>query len=320
MRSSPLILSWIGCCAMLVMVACQSLAVDETKPLRRVEKKVVKETASPTEGETYLLRYQFAPGMVVKSEVIHLAKSGAKIDDSQQDCHSRTVSQKSWKFTDVNDDEMTFEYRIDSVDMSQRVGAATEIRYNSADGSEPAPQFRNAANAVGKIISVVSIDRHGSVVARSDDTNPPHLGMGDITLPLPSSPVAVGATWEIPRELRIQREDGSLKTIKFRELFRLEKVSAGVATVSVRSEPLTALSDAKEEAQVLQQLSNGTIKFDIDAGRMISKSIAWDENVVGVAGAGSLVDYSARLDEQVTNVETVTASNKRTAGKEIRSR
>jgi len=47
-------------------------------------------------------------------------------------------------------------------------------------------------------------------------------------------------------------------------------------------------------------LSNGTIKFDIDAGRMISKELGWDKVVVGFSGAGSVMDYSARLDEQVT--------------------
>ncbi len=269
-------------------------------PLRKVERKELTETPSTLGGEEFSFRYKLQPGMVISSEVTHLAKTDTKIDSAEQNSHSRTVSQKTWEVTRVDKGEMTFEYKIVEIDMSQRIGTETEIRFSSKSGDEPARQFKAAADSVGKIISTVTIDDQGMIIARSDDTNPPNLGMGDITLPVPKMPIAVGATWEVPRELRIRRDDGSVKTVRFRELFRFDKVSAGVATIAVRSEMLTAISEPKEEAQVLQQLSNGTIQFDIDAGRMISKELAWDKVVVGFSGAGSVMDYSARLEEQVT--------------------
>ncbi len=269
-------------------------------PLRKVERKEMTETPSTLGGEEFLFRYKLQPGMVISSEVTHLAKTDTKIDSAEQNSHSRTVSQKTWEVTRVEKGEMTFEYKILEIDMSQRIGTDTEIRFSSKSGDEPARQFKAAADSVGKVISTVTIDEQGMIVARSDDTNPPNLGMGDITLPVPKLPIAVGATWEVPRELRIRRDDGSVKTVRFRELFRFDKISAGVATIAVRSEMLTAISEPKEEAQVLQQLSNGTIQFDVDAGRMISKELAWDKVVVGFSGAGSVLDYSARLEEQVT--------------------
>ena len=269
-------------------------------PLRKVERKEMTETPSTLGGEEFLFRYKLQPGMVISSEVTHLAKTDTKIDSAEQNSHSRTVSQKTWEVMRVEKGEMTFEYKILEIDMSQRIGTDTEIRFSSKSGDEPARQFKAAADSVGKVISTVTIDEQGMIVARSDDTNPPNLGMGDITLPVPKLPIAVGATWEVPRELRIRRDDESVKTVRFRELFRFDKISAGVATIAVRSEMLTAIAEPKEEAQVLQQLSNGTIQFDVDAGRMISKELAWDKVVVGFSGAGSVLDYSARLEEQVT--------------------
>ncbi len=274
--------------------------LETAAALRKVDRKEMTETSSPLGGEEFLLRYKLEPGLVISSEVTHLAKTDTKIDSTEQNSNSRTVSQKTWEVTRVKDGEMTFEYRIAEIDMSQRIGAETEIRYNSKSGEEPEVQFKAAADSVGRVISTVTIDDQGMIVARSDETNPPNLGMGDITLPVPKNPIAVGATWAIPREIRIRRDDGTVKTVRFRELFRLDKVSAGVATIAVRSEMLTAVSEPKEEAQVLQQLSNGTIRFDMDAGRMLSKELAWDKVVVGFSGAGSVMDYSARLDEQVT--------------------
>jgi hypothetical protein len=133
------------------------------------------------------------------------------------------------------------------------------------------------------------------------------MGMGDVTMPLPKGPVSIGATWEIPREMKINRRDGTQRVVKFRELFKLEKISAGVATVSVKSEPLSTMGEPSEEAQILQQLSNGTIRFDVDAGRMISKELAWDHQVVAFSGPGSVLEYSARLEDKVTTVDDATS-------------
>ena len=72
-----------------------------------------------------------------------------------------------------------------------------------------------------------------------------------------------------------------------------------MASISIRSEPLTPLTEPEVEAQVLQQMSNGQIRFDLDSGRLISKNLTWDKTVVGFSGAGSVMDYSARFDEVV---------------------
>ncbi|MEQ1825829.1 MAG: hypothetical protein ABL921_07770 [Pirellula sp.] len=275
----------------------------EVTTLRKVERKELVTTASSLGGTEYALKYKLQPGLVIRSEVTHLAKTDTKIDSTEQNSNSRTVSQKSWNVVRAEKGQMTFEYRITDIDMSQQIGTGKELRYSSKDKHEPPRQFQAAADSVGKLISTVTIDEQGMIVARSDDSNPPNLGMGDITVPLPATPIAVGATWEIPRELHIRRDDGTIKKVRFSEFFRLDKVSAGVATIAVRSEMLTAITDPKEEAQVLQQLSNGTIRFDIDAGRMVSKELAWDKTVVGFSGDGSVMDYSARLEEQVVDAK-----------------
>lgn len=297
-----------------LQVKTVSNSMEPEDGLRKVPRKEIKQNPQAEGGETYLMRYKFEPGTQITSQVTHMATNYTKVSSSEQNSSSRTVSHKTWDFIKCENDEYTFEYRITDIDMSQRVGSGNEIRYSSKQEDEPMPQFRGAADSINKLLSTVTIDNQGLIIARSDDKNPPNLGMGDITLPLPAEPASIGSTWETPRELRIRRDDGTLKLVKFRELFRLEKVSAGVATVSVHSEMITIISDPKEEAQVLQQLSNGTIKFDLDAGRMIGKNLEWDRRVVGFSGSGSVMEYSARLDEEVTSAE-VTVKTPKTAAK-----
>jgi hypothetical protein len=294
--------------------------------LRKVDSKGFKETQGPETEEKYLFRYKFEPGTVLRSEVLHLSKNGTRINSVLQEASSRTLTDKSWHVVKTDQEATTFEYRVDEIELAQQFGQGEEIRYSTKEagknadknnGSEPVEkppvQFASAVETAGKTISTIQIDHRGMVVARSDSKDPPHMGMGDITMPLPAEPVGVGATWEVPREMRIDRKDGSSRLIKFRELFKLEKVSAGVATVAVRSEPLSAIADPAEEAQVMQQLSNGTIQFDIDAGRMISKELAWDHQVVAFSGPGSVLEYSARLEDRVVSakVEPRTAASNR---------
>jgi len=272
--------------------------------LRKVDSKGFKETQGPEVEGKLLMRYKFAPGTVLRSEVLHVSKNGTRINSVLQEASSRTITEKSWHVLETNDSVTTFEYRVDQIELAQQFGESEEIRYSTKEATEKPPvQFASAVDTAGKVISTIQIDARGMVVARSDSKDPPHMGMGDITMPLPSGPVGIGATWEVPREMRIDRKDGTSRLIKFRELFKLEKISAGVATVSVRSEPLSAIADPAEEAQVMQQLSNGTIQFDVDAGRMISKELAWDHQVVAFSGPGSVLEYSARLEDRVVSAK-----------------
>lgn len=101
-----------------------------------------------------------------------------------------------------------------------------------------------------------------------------------------------------------------VKPFKIRELYTLEKVKSGVATISIKSEPLTPIDEESVRAQVVQQLSNGTIKFDLDAGHMISKELAWDETVVGFQGPNSLMEYRARMTEELIDDVVRTARRK----------
>ncbi len=258
-----------------------------------------KETV-PSDTNRYMLRYRMTKNTKIVSEVTHLAKTNTKINDEAQSSQSRTVSRKVWTVSDVaSNGDMTFVHQVDSVEMSQQIGDNEELRYNSETDKEPIEIFRQVAETIGKPIATITINAFGQVIQRSDEASGANLGMGDITIPLPEEEIEVGTQWETPREIRVRRTDGTPKTVKVRELYTLEKVTAGVAVISIRSELLTPLTEPEVEAQAVQQMSNGTIRFDLDAGRLISKKLSWDKTVVGFSGPGSLMDYSARLEEVV---------------------
>ena len=79
-----------------------------------------------------------------------------------------------------------------------------------------------------------------------------------------------------------------------------QSVKTGVATISVKTEVLTPVNDPQIKSQLVQQLTNGELKFDIDAGRVLSQQIDWDETVVGFSGDDSLMKYLARFTEELS--------------------
>src|SRR5439155_25945542 len=107
-----------------------------------------------------------------------------------------------------------------------------------------------------------------------------------------------GASWSIPDELRLPLEDGTIKKVQTQQQYRLEKVESGVATISVDTQVLTPVNDPKIQSKLIQRLQRGTIKFDIDAGRLLHKQLDIDQEVFGFSGPDSHMQYLARFTEE----------------------
>lgn len=263
--------------------------------------------------QRYELVYKFNVGELAVSKVFHQAETQTTISGTNEDSQSQTTSIKVWDVTDVEDDgNITFVYSIESVDMRQSVGEAEEVAFNSLTDSEAPKVFKRVAETVKKPLATITINKYGEVLKRDHELSSPLMGIGDVAVPLPAEPVAIGAEWQVPRDLRVRLENGQFKVIKIRELYTLEKVSGGVASIQIVSQPLTPVADPAIEAQLVQQLSKGAIKFDLDNGRLLSKKLDWSENVVGFRGAESSMRYNATWSEELIPSSTRTASSRKT--------
>lgn len=253
----------------------------------------------PAAAETYLLRYALQEGEKLRYEVTHVAKTKTRINGTEDESQVHTTSHRHWNIHSATADEMTFDHLIESVSMTQQQGD-NETRWDSTSDDIPPAAFAAVAEKIGQPLATVTINARGQEVDRVDHAaTTPGLGMGSLTLALPAEPVAVGAAWKVPREIQVRDEAGEVKTIKINERYTLEQVKTGVATLAVRSEPITPIDEESVRAQVLQQLSNGTIRFDVDNGRLLSKQLDWDETVVGFQGANSMMEYRAKLTERL---------------------
>lgn len=281
--------------ALGLLVFRSPLAAEEKNLVNELEKAKRRATA-----EEYELRYKFTQGEVIKTKVVHLASTDTTIQGNTQTSKSRSISTKVWKIIDTSPEgNVTFEHSVEKAEMWQHISGRAEVSYNSETDSTPPLEYERAAETIGVPLAIITVNPQGEVIKR-EDLKPTfnNLGLGQITMPLPNGKVKIGAQWHFPTEVLVSLPDGKVKRVKTRQQYTLESVETGIATISVKTQVLTPVNDPKLEAQLVQQLTNGEVRFDIEAGRVRSKQMDWDELVIGFSGADSTLKYLARFTEE----------------------
>jgi hypothetical protein len=267
-------------------------------------------SAVADEGQKYTLRYKFHPGETIRWEVEHRSMVRATVSRDTKTTETLSNSVSVWRVGDVQPDgAATFEHRVEWVDMRHKLSGRDEVHYDSRTDKQPPVGFEDAAKSVGVPLSVVKMDAHGKVLKRKDRKKNSQAAAGSpasvaaganwITIPLPDEPVAVGHTWSLPQNIEVPLPGGGIKKIKAVQQFVLEDVKTGVATIRVSTEILTLITDPAVESQLVEREASGTVRFDIDAGRILGQEMDIDKHVVGFRGDASSIHYVNRFSERL---------------------
>ena len=268
-------------------------------------------SAADEPGAKHTLRYKFQADETLRWQVTHRSNVRTTVSGSTQTAETTSQSVKVWRVKQVKPDgSVTFEQLVEDVDMRQQLSGHREVRYNSRKDKEPPHGFNNVAGAVGVPLALVTLDPLGRVLKREQkDVKATTRAEGDITVPLPEQPVAVGESWRHPNEVTATARDGRLVKVKIEQKFTLEEVRTGVARIRMETQILSPIRDPAVEAQVVQCATTGEIRFDIEAGRIRSQQTDVDRHVVGFRGDASSIHYATRFNEElVGKAETKVAA------------
>jgi hypothetical protein len=265
----------------------------------RAEEPATESNSPPVDSATFDLKYKFQPGEVLATEVVHRASVRTTIQGTTQTAETQSRSVKSWKVEGVESGVVTFTHMVDNIEMWQRNSGRKEIRYNSQTDDEVPPGYEEVAKSVGVPLSVVTMDERGTIVGRKETRAQPMGVSTQMTMPLPDHPIAVGESWTTPIDIDVTLTDGTMKKVQTRQKFTLESVADDVAHVKVDSQVLTPIHDPSIEAQLVQRMSSGWVKFDINAGRVLSQQLDLDKHVIGFNGPTSSMHYVTRFTEKL---------------------
>ncbi|MGB8854931.1 MAG: hypothetical protein WCC69_15365 [Pirellulales bacterium] len=251
--------------------------------------------------ETVTLAYQFRKSDRIDMGVAHRALTETTMNGTTQTVETMTDSTKTWRVVSVDDaGRATLEHSVDDVTMTSRTSDRGEVRWSSGSDAPPPPGYEAVRPSLGVPLSRLVVDRAGRVVERQELRPSPPSSTGDlVVVPLPDGPVAPGAEWTIPQEVVVEVPNGPRKLVRTRLRYRLDTVADGIATIRVDTTVLTPIDDPRLEARLLERIWDGEIRFDIDAGRVISRRTGIDRRVVGFGGPESSVRYKASLEETV---------------------
>jgi hypothetical protein len=252
------------------------------------------------EGEKYTLRYQFRAGETLRWDVHHRCEIRTSVSGTTQTAETTTASVKAWRVAEVRPDgAAVFEHLVESVDMRHKLTGREEVHYDSRSDLHAPAGFEHVARAVGVPLSRITIDAKGKVMKR---IRYPVKGAtsaeGEMTIPLPEEPIAVGHQWSFSHDIEVPVPAGGIRRVKAQQTYKLEGVKTGVASIRVATQILTPIHDPALESQLLQYESTGTVRFDLDNGRVLGQQMDVDKGVVGFRGEASSIRYRSRFSEE----------------------
>ncbi len=257
--------------------------------------------AAGSASEAFLLRYRFEAGDLIASRVAHRALTETTMNGVTQSVETRTDSTKTWSVVAVDDDgQATLEQSVDDVTMTSRASDRGEVHWSSEDEAAPPPGYEGVRQSLGVPLVRMLVSPDGRILERRELRPCPATATGDlVVVPLPVEPVPEGHEWVVRDEVVVEVPNGPRKAVRTRLRYRLEKVENGLATIAVDTTVLTPVDDPRIEARLLERIWDGTIRFDIESGRITNRSTAIDRRVVGFGGPQSSVRYKASLEEHL---------------------
>jgi hypothetical protein len=254
-----------------------------------------------TGEESIRLRYRFRVGDRIDMDVAHRAVTETTMNGVTQTVETMTDSLKTWQVVAVDAaGRATLEHSVDDVVMTSRTSDKGEVRWASAGTADPPPGYEGVRQSLGVTLARLVIDPTGRVLDRRELRPCPPAATGDlVVVPLPDEPVTPGATWTIPQEVVVEAPGAGRKVVKTRLRYRLDGIHDGLATIRVDTTVLTPVDDPRLEARLLERIWDGTIVFDVEAGRVVSRRTGIDRRVVGFGGPQSSVRYKSSLEEKL---------------------
>ncbi|TWT86918.1 hypothetical protein Mal64_37480 [Pseudobythopirellula maris] len=256
--------------------------------------------AAEKRDEKHTLRYKFRTGETLRWDVDQRSSVRNTMEGTTQQAQTKTTSLKVWKVIDVTPDgSIEFQNLVERVRMENKLPDRAEMVFDSTEDDAPPPGFEDAAKAVGVVLSSVTITPWGEVKSRDVKHHQPAADPNaSITVLLPKEPVAVGDSWDEPQEVQVKLNGGGTKAIQCRRHFTLSSVENGVAVIKLQYQVLSSTTP-EIDGQLAARQTDGQIRFDIDAGRVLSQRLDVDRRVLGYAGPSSSMHLVTRMEERL---------------------
>lgn len=256
----------------------------------------------------YSLSYKFRKGERLHYSVLQKTTHDSRQKRRQQTVREKVVERKHYDVVEVREDgTFVLQTVFDRIQMDADFGPQKKVSF---DSSKPAtedppgfkafrrltskPQFNVTFASTGELRAV---QRLIGATEKSNQAGKDGSGASYLVV-LPDEPVAIGDTWKQLYTVRVPAGEKIVRRIEILRTYRLNSVEDGKARISYATSINSPVNDPKTLALLGRATPTGEVIFDIDAGRILGRTMKSDETILNAAGPNSLVRViSSRIEK-----------------------
>jgi len=273
---------------------------QDTQKQESAADRIARATKKINGTQKYKLAYNLKKGDEIRWDFEQVVSTKFQMAGFTEESSSRSKNRKLWKVANVDRlGNMTFAYTVESIEMWTQTGEGEPISYNSQSDEEVPELYTGSAEGVGKTQAIFTISPTGEVRDRKSNQKGSDLGLGKVTIPLPTEPIPVGHKWIVDKVMQATDSGDRMKKLKARVVYELSKVKDQNAYISFKTEILTPNISEKVKSTIMQKMNKGVIVFDMNRGCPVLTSVKWDEKAQGFEGPDSFLSYVGRMTEKI---------------------
>lgn len=260
---------------------------------------------------TYELRYDFSNVPAIHYEVLQKAGIVSRKGDAKDVMTTAERTRKHFRVISVDKaGNALLESKIDHAQMAVQFDDAKPIHWDSANKDEDPPkQFRDVSERVGRPLARLRVSPRGELVsmthidARGRTKKAEPEVTDNVLVAFPEKPLRVGDTWSEEFEVEVNVARNVTRKARLRRTFELASVEGDRATITYEIAVLDLVLDPSIGMQLIQRTPSGSIVFNMQQGRIVSKTQSLDERVFGPFGPGSLMHAWSNRTERIIEEE-----------------
>lgn len=269
---------------------------------------------SPALSRKVTLRYQFEQGDEWHYLLREKGAQTARSEAGEQTAFNNSSQWKHYQILETFDDgSALMEVVVDRIQIhfTSIVNDQKQvISYDSKTDEKPPVLLKGIDQSLGTFAKV-KMSSTGELLEVDLGKNVPGAELkkaGKIQgmpMTLPTEPIAVGDTWthKIPVRLQVARQFNLKQKLfanfKVQTNYRLKKVEGELATISFGTIVQPRITDPVLRGQIMHYLPSGTVVFDIEHGRILSRTEDIDDTVLNVGGPKTAMEVNSRKAEKL---------------------
>lgn len=240
-------------------------------------------SGSADDAAEYTLKYKFRANEFVRYKATHRTVITTQYAKQNDVTRNETSMRKHVRVTSLAEDgSAVLEPVIDQVEMTVQFGDQEPVQFDSRWSAERIPaRFKDVQRTIGKPQARVRVRPSGEFVNQDEAADDPTR---NFLVTFPTKPVKVGETWTDDFVVSVAINKEISRTVKLLRSYRLEKIEGSVAVISAVTSVVDPIRKPEIKAQLIQREPSGEIRFDMDRGLIVSRTLKIDKTVFNCLG------------------------------------